>query len=863
MAKRSAKRSARDAESSPSPIPNFQGREAIRHPLPGGNGSGADADAATPEPTGLALWLQTGSRQIWLGIAALLLVTLLQFGSVLITSAHPVLGSIDADGNAAEGPARAFITRSFHSGVFPLWNPHLFSGQPFFGAGEAPLLYPPTWLHCVLRLDKAINAILAMHVFLIGLGMYLWALQQKMRPASAFIAATVVMFGGPFYLHVFACHIENISAMAWVPFLFLAMDLIFVRLYWEGLLVGAFSFGMEILAGQPQYLFYAVIAMAIYAIIRLVRAVEWPRKLGLLVAAATVGVGFTAFQLMLVLPQVQESIRRSGGVTREFAAMFSFPPENIATLLAPGIFGNEVDLRYWGRCYMWEMSLFMGVSGFLLALYGILAPSLPRTVPATAVGKDASGSPFPVGERGWGRGVQAGSRKWIWGAMALLLFVLALGAHTPLFDFLYSYVPGFNKFRGLSKFAFDGSIFVALLSAAGFDALTVGLADRGRCSGSACRRTVAVVAFALAVAALVFGMSIRPTNGQASDAWKANLTALLSSPEIDTLHTNAMSAPSFAARSASFAAKQLLIAAALLAVGGGLFLAAKRPWARYALFAMVCAEMCIFAHHYRAAVDLSTIVSPQAVAFVNDHPGDYRVLNLDWADEAMATGARDIWGYDSFKLQRYAEFVAYSQGLPLTYDNLMSPNITHSGPFFRLLRVRYILQPSATGTQAVPLNMDLPHILLVNRYLVLQGRDNILASLADKSFDPTSQIILETPPVPPPVDSGDPGTVHLRHEDANSLTIDASLTHAAILLITDSYSRGWRAVALPGSVQSSYSLLPADYTLRAIPLSAGVHHIRVEFEPAGMVAGIVISTAFLALYILLLGRYVWIRMKRT
>jgi hypothetical protein len=783
-------------------------------------------DAVAPEAvpaSGLALWLQSGRRQFRLGVAFLFLLTLLQFGGVLFTSGHPVLGSLDSDGPAAFGPWRAFVTRSMHQGIFPLWNPHVFSGQPYFGTGEAPLLYPPTWLHRILPIDKAINLIIALHVFWIGLGMYLWASQQKLRPASAVIAAVTVMFGGTFFFHVYACHIDNISTMAWVPYLFLAIDLILGGQYWVGLLVGSFSFGMEILAGQPQYTFFAVVAMIVYVVVKLIRAAEWPRKLGVLAAATAVGVGFTGFQLMVVLPQVQESIRRSGGVPREFAAIFAFPPENVATLLAPGLFGNDLDFPYWGRCYVWEMSLFMGISGLLLAIYGLLAG--------------------------------ADGRKWLWGGMTLLLFILALGAHTPLFDLVFNYVPGFNQFRGYSKFAFDGSLFGALLAAEGYDTLTTA-ALRGAGSGTAGavlradnvkRWAVAGIAAALAMVAVAVGMNIRPTDGQAPDSWKAEIVSMLSTNETYAANVATSAGAGggarqiddgFAARSASFASTQLLLASALLVVVGVLLLGARTAWPRYALFAMVAIELFAFAYHFRPTFDLAAITGPTVTTFLKQSvPGDYRTLNEAWRNGAVETGGQDIWGYDSFKLRRYAEFIAYAQGRALTYDNLMSQTLTQVSPLLGLVRLRYIVEPAKVDF----VTGDLPHLLLVNSYSVVRGRDNILATLGSKTFNPLYQVVLETNPVPAPEDAGDPGTVRLRHSDANSLTIDANLRHAAILLITDSYSRYWKAVALPGSAQASYHVLPADYTLRAIPLSAGVHHIRVVFDPPGMLAGALIS----------------------
>ena len=55
--------------------------------------------------------------------------------------------------------------------------------------------------------------------------------------------------------------------------------------------------------------------------------------------------------------------------------------------------------------------------------------------------------------------------------MALALFWIALGVYTPLFSVLYRYAPGFSYFRSPSKFAYDGLLFLAMLSAFGADAL--------------------------------------------------------------------------------------------------------------------------------------------------------------------------------------------------------------------------------------------------------------------------------------------------------------------------------------------------------------------------------------------------------
>ena len=80
---------------------------------------------------------------------------------------------------------------------------------------------------------------------------------------------------------------------------------------------------------------------------------------------------------------------------------------------------------YWGRCYLWEVSLFIGISGLVLALYGAIA-----------------------GVSGQINGVFAP-------AVVLVLLVPALGQHTPFFSSGYFFTRrAFDKFRGWSKFTF-------------------------------------------------------------------------------------------------------------------------------------------------------------------------------------------------------------------------------------------------------------------------------------------------------------------------------------------------------------------------------------------------------------------------
>src|SRR5690349_13858743 len=112
-------------------------------------------------------------------------------------------------------------------------------------------------------------------------------------------------------------------------------------------LIGGGVVAMLVLAGQPQYLFYAAIGAGIYSLLLLVQAAERKKALVGLAAIVIGGAGLSAIQLLIGMAEAIEK-SRGAGLPYDFAAMFSFPPENFLTLLAPGFFGDMNSFPYWG-----------------------------------------------------------------------------------------------------------------------------------------------------------------------------------------------------------------------------------------------------------------------------------------------------------------------------------------------------------------------------------------------------------------------------------------------------------------------------------------------------------------------------------
>ena len=708
---------------------------------------------------------------------------------------------------------RQFGFAQLGTGHIALWNPHVYSGEPFMGGFQAALFYPLDWTYLILPLSTAINLEITLHVFLFGLFTAAWLKRYELHPLAVLLACTVTMFGGPYFLHIYPGHLATLDAMAWIPLILLTVEELVKEPRAGWILIGIFAFSMQFLAGHPQTLFNTLVTCSVYGSVRLWRATHRRQTI---VAIAIVGVAalaITAVQLWAGINASAEGTRQ-GGVPFAFATMFSFPPENFLTLLVPGLFGNMTAAPYWGRCYLWEMSAFFGLTGLTMAIYGTAVKFRGRAICIS---------------------------------MVALLTVLALAGHTPLFSVLYRFVPGFDHFRSHSKFLVQATPFVAILVAQGMDHLI--RSPQGSRRG----------AMLALVAVLVLGTSCillwyAPAIPTIQAGWSHIVGAVGATGE-SYLPAEDFIAPAFVARAASFAAAQCLLGAVtLLAIALLLYLRAHFEWAAFALVVLGLGEMFWFANSSLATFSLGDTVPIAVKGFLGDHPGDdYRILELPNPNGAIAIGANDIWGYDPMVTSRYAEFVTYSQGdNPANADMYVS--FERVSRMFRMLRLRYVFRNQVLISES---KEGLPHLLLLDEWARQNQRNDILESLNSSVFDPERTAILETDPDPAPsAGEGPAGTVQMVRTDTDSMTISAHLTRPSLLLVTDCYSRYWRAISEPGSSQRHYTVIPADYTLMAVALSAGEHLFRLEYAPPGYIIGRWISLAGVTLYLLALGFFV-------
>ena len=764
----------------------------------------------------------TPRASFFISMGGLLLLTIALFGHVLFTSKQTVLSNQHTDLFMQFVFWRDFGFSQMRQANLALWNPHIFSGTPFLGGFQSALLYPLNLLYLVLPLVRAINVTIVLHVLLAGIFMYLWTWHRRLHPAACFLAAVLMMFSGTHFLHIYAGHLANLCTMIWAPVVFLSFDALFEKRSFLWCLLGAFAVTMQILAGHPQYVFFTALAAGIYGTFCVVKSAQRVRLaagyLAIYLAAAAMG----AVQLFTGLQASGETIR-SIGLPYEMAAMFSFPPENLITLLAPDFFGKETPFDYWGRCYLWEMSLFFSVTGLVLAIYAASCASRQL------------------------------KRFSVW--MVLILLLLALGDHTPLFKILYHWIPPFDKFRSISKFTFPASLFLIMLAAIGLDHLIR--------KGEAPWKVVsAVLSSAVLLAVLAFFIRHTALTKDSANWWQQVMYWVYETKE-SYLPPQNYSNIGFIRKAGMTASSSLLLAAGTLVVLSFLLWLSKF-WnkASHAIVFLAVIEVFTFAKSSLDTFEMESTQNTTVSQLLVNHPGDYRILNLAFPNGAMSSGAQDLWGYDPGVLRRYAQFMAFTQG--------QDPDQATQYLFFRkyhklytMLRCRFFGSFKDNRLYISEANDVMPRLHFIKDYRVITDRDQIFAAMSDPGFNPRKTVILETSPTPQPIPSNKKGEVSILNLSTDHMMIEASVPDPTILLITDNYSKGWQVRPMDGSSQKKYDILPANYVLRAIPLRSGYHQICVEYLPSAFEIGKWTSISSSLIYLGLLVYHLYKKGRRN
>jgi hypothetical protein len=258
-------------------------------------------------------------------------------------------------------------------------------------------------------------------------------------------------------------------------------------------------------------------------------------------------------------------------------------------------------------------------------------------------------------------------------------------------------------------------------------------------------------------------------------------------------------------------------------------------------------------------------------------PG-YHLLQdrTDWGLMAMQRSMifhlEEAQGYNPAQLLRYWTFVRAIDPKPIRYN---AADFIRAEPLaLNLLQVGYLIQPSG-DPPAVPGETAVasearwtlyrlpdrpPRASVVTSWSVVGSPDAALSAIRAPGFDPARELVLETtPPIGPAATTAFGGGADFHWEGAQSARVIVDAPTSAIVLVRNTYAKGWRAT-VDGHAAP---VLPADYLLQGIPIAQGHHVIELTYhEPTigeGLVGSAAALVALLGAAVVLASRERWRR----
>ncbi len=740
-------------------------------------------------------------------IVILALLPLLFFWRVITPNPADRLHLKAGDFTEQYFPLRAFSARAWVNGDLPLWNPHIFGGQPGLADIQSGALYPPHivqalalgWLGKGFPLSAlAWQVILHFSLAAVGaylLGRYLARHAGASRRVARFVGVIVSLtFTYSGYLTGFPVQQMTILLVsAWLPWVMwtlartldavadgLPARVSLARAGWAAL-----AFALAILAGHPQTVMYIFYLMGVYFVFRISYFVPRATRNTPHVSRFTfhvsllivVGGLIAAAQLLPTLAFIRRSLRADLSFS---AVSRGLPLSELVSVLYPGYFGGSPE--------------YVGILPLLLVAAALVLSR--RKLRGTIL---------------------------FWAAVALGSLVLAFGANTFAYPLAYLTLPGFDAVRQQERIFLLFSFSMAILAGYGALALATPFPKSMQSVWKNFERNARRVgAVALALTGLfVYGAVAANVRGDAVNLFNGVL------------------------RHHIFG---------LIIFGGGLLMLAARPrhfWRRGWGMTLVAVWLAfnLFTVNWQFNLERRNAepFTPTGVSqFLREHTAGEPVriasggLLSGGNNAAMVFGLADITGNTPLQLANVAAFAAEMPSWRL----------------WQLLNVRYVVDTrdldsaglarrfEADGVKVFEVTDPFPRAWLAHR--LVQGND--WRALAADSFDLKTTALTAEPVTVAETDA--PSAVTVTAAGTGQLALDVSAGEDGLLVVSEIWDAGWRAT-VDGQPAP---LIRADGVLMGVPVSAGQHTVTLRYQPADFRRGVWLSAAGL---LIALGLIAW------
>ena len=686
-------------------------------------------------------------------------------------------------------PLAKYIVEIYQdTGIIPLWRTYHLGGVPIVGHPVAPIFYPLNWLVLILPIPLALNLTIVLHLWWAGFGTYLCLRYSYNTSCRAAMLGGIIFALSPRWIAYSAGgHWSMIAAVAWWPWAWFGFSkyLESGKSYW--ILIFGLALSCQALT-DLRMLALSILVIGLITCGYLIKTKLFGFRTTLLIwfYGLLILFGIAAVQVLPFLELLPYTNRLNMSISE--TSFGSLHPILLLSFLIPP------NLEFP------EFFIYPGIVSIILVL-------LVGTYKLT-------------------------SREKLWIAVAIAALVLSLGIYTPIFKFLYHYLPGFRLLRVPARWWMYVLFAIALLAAWGFDKWVNQQTKQKR-----------TVLFILLVGGLFYlvAVIISIIDG---DLFPFNV------------HTTFF----------------------VFVLAGIIFLSAVPVRWRFGLvLGLILVDMFFTSQKLIRPVSESFLTqSDEYLLLINQSANKGTRVFSPYGDvDTMAlvnNSLRAVDGYDSFQDDAYENFVNQAIGCDYTGYSVTVPaiqssplalskcsNIIINTKLLELLNVEYIVLPSPIINKAIELMLvDQEHWVYylqprferafgVSKWIVVEP-ESCLSEL--ELINPLQVAIVESPSNFE--SNGHKPEIISNYEYVNGEIFVVRMQSPGLLIRSESWAPGWKVSVNghEGEVQR------VDCTLQGVWLDSGEHEVKFEYSPQSYLYGKWISGFTFIVYLLLTLRVI-------
>ncbi len=308
-------------------------------------------------------------------------------------------------------PYRHLLSKSLKNLEIPVWSDLIWCGYPLHAEGQGGFFYPPNILiFSVLPSDIGFNLSIILNFVLCGFFGFLFFGEIGLKKQTAVFSSALFSFSGFFFCHI--QHLNMLNSVIWFPLIFYFIEKFLKSGNYKNTVGAGVLFGVQILAGFPQFAYYTLIFSFLYLFLN--QRQKLVERITAFSIFLLVGLGISAVQWLPTLELVNFTARKVGFAKDPARWWWSYNFSDLITWIFPFKFGSPFDNSFnKPHSIFIENSFYIGKIAFVVGLIGLF-------------------SKF---------------RKHIFFALTIFLtFIIALSSSLGITNFL-DIIPGFEQFR--------------------------------------------------------------------------------------------------------------------------------------------------------------------------------------------------------------------------------------------------------------------------------------------------------------------------------------------------------------------------------------------------------------------------------